>query len=312
MKVETVRTAVEVEVVVLIPKKGVTMEQRGRSFSAPTRRRPMALDTELRKNIELVNRILRTDNHYEVLGVEVRQVLFSRSDFFITQRDCSEKDLKAAFKKFTILLHPTDNAVPGAADAFNRVAEAFRALTDASSRSQHDDDTTATTLSTSISFSDCDTIVAESISIMQRWPEVSLRRESPTSLVVSGRFPEQVECVITELKTLELFLSGKSPRSSGPPRKKPPSPPPKSHLDPAPKLDEPPHRPIPPPPKSKLLSLLIFLKKMAKHVPENLLIKKFSRHCLQKKEYPRPKPSHRLPKSKKRISSEKSKRLSRF
>jgi DnaJ family protein B protein 12 len=63
----------------------------------------------------VVKRIMAARNYYEMLGVT---------------RGCSENDLKKAYRKTSLKVHPDKNKAAGAVDAFQRVAEAFDVLSD--------------------------------------------------------------------------------------------------------------------------------------------------------------------------------------
>ncbi len=62
-----------------------------------------------------MKRIMAAKNYYEMLGVA---------------RGCSENDLKKAYRKTSLKVHPDKNKAPGAVEAFQKVAEAFDVLSD--------------------------------------------------------------------------------------------------------------------------------------------------------------------------------------
>ena len=72
---------------------------------------------------ELVSRVLRATNHYEVLGVANR---------------ANVQEIKRAYRKLTVALHPDKNQTPGAEDAFKNVGEAHRTLSNTQERLRYD------------------------------------------------------------------------------------------------------------------------------------------------------------------------------
>merc|ERR1719341_1151782 len=73
--------------------------------------------------MSLVQRILRTKDYYELLEVT---------------KDATEEDLKKAYKKMAVKLHPDKNQAPGAEEAFKKLAKAFQCLNDAQNRAAYD------------------------------------------------------------------------------------------------------------------------------------------------------------------------------
>ena len=65
--------------------------------------------------VVVVKRIMTARNFYEMLGVA---------------RGCSESELKKAYRKTSLKVHPDKNKAPGAVEAFQKVAEAFDVLSD--------------------------------------------------------------------------------------------------------------------------------------------------------------------------------------
>lgn len=67
--------------------------------------------------------ILAKKNYYDILGV---------------QRNATEDDIKKAYKKHAIKLHPDKNRAPQANEAFKKVSAAYACLTDAQKRNIYD------------------------------------------------------------------------------------------------------------------------------------------------------------------------------
>ncbi|ORX38941.1 hypothetical protein BD324DRAFT_617944 [Kockovaella imperatae] len=77
------------------------------------------------KQMEVVTRVKKCKHHqyYEILSLE---------------RTCTENDVKKAYKKLALVLHPDKNGAPGADEAFKMVSKAFQVLSDADMRASFD------------------------------------------------------------------------------------------------------------------------------------------------------------------------------
>ncbi|KAL0280643.1 UNVERIFIED_CONTAM: hypothetical protein PYX00_001871 [Menopon gallinae] len=76
-----------------------------------------------KEHIDAVKRIKKCKNYYEVLGVST---------------DASDNEIKKAYKKLALQLHPDKNKTPGAAEAFKAIGNAVAVLTDPEKRKQYD------------------------------------------------------------------------------------------------------------------------------------------------------------------------------
>lgn len=76
-----------------------------------------------KEHVEAVQRIKKCKDYYEVLGVD---------------KEATDSDIKKAYKKLALLLHPDKNKTPGAAEAFKAIGNAVATLTDPEKRKQYD------------------------------------------------------------------------------------------------------------------------------------------------------------------------------
>lgn len=70
-----------------------------------------------------VQRILRTRDYYDILGVP---------------KDSNEDTCKRAYKKLALKLHPDKNKAPGAEEAFKKLSKAVQCLTDEEKKTMYD------------------------------------------------------------------------------------------------------------------------------------------------------------------------------
>ncbi|KYQ54378.1 DnaJ like protein subfamily B member 12 [Trachymyrmex zeteki] len=76
-----------------------------------------------KEQLEHVKRIKKCKDYYEILGVS---------------KDATDSDIKKAYKKLALQLHPDKNKAPGAAEAFKAIGNAVAILTDTEKRKQYD------------------------------------------------------------------------------------------------------------------------------------------------------------------------------
>ncbi|XP_036359990.1 dnaJ homolog subfamily B member 12 isoform X1 [Octopus sinensis] len=70
-----------------------------------------------------VKRIKKCKDYYEILGVS---------------KDATDVDLKKAYRKLALKMHPDKNKAPGATEAFKAIGNAFSVLSDAEKRKKYD------------------------------------------------------------------------------------------------------------------------------------------------------------------------------
>ncbi|XP_027165241.1 chaperone protein dnaJ 49 [Coffea eugenioides] len=80
--------------------------------------------TYTEEHVQLVKKIKSKKDYYAVLGVE---------------KNCSVEEIKKAYKKLSLKVHPDKNKAPGSEDAFKKVSKAFKCLSEDDSRRQYDE-----------------------------------------------------------------------------------------------------------------------------------------------------------------------------
>ncbi|KAG9443800.1 hypothetical protein H6P81_015140 [Aristolochia fimbriata] len=75
------------------------------------------------EHINVVRDIKRQKDYYAILGVE---------------KSCSVEEIRKAYRKLSLKVHPDKNKAPGSEEAFKMVSKAFKCLSEESSRRQYD------------------------------------------------------------------------------------------------------------------------------------------------------------------------------
>ncbi|XAR66908.1 hypothetical protein NMG60_11013284 [Bertholletia excelsa] len=75
------------------------------------------------EQIAIVRDIKKKKDYYEILGLE---------------KSCSVEDVRKAYRKLSLKVHPDKNKAPGAEEAFKAVSRAFQCLNDEESRKKYD------------------------------------------------------------------------------------------------------------------------------------------------------------------------------
>ncbi|MCL7030277.1 hypothetical protein MKW94_008419 [Papaver nudicaule] len=75
------------------------------------------------EQITMVRTIRKQKDYYEILGVE---------------KNCSVEDVRKAYRKLSLKVHPDKNQAPGAEEAFKSVSKAFQCLSDEENRKRYD------------------------------------------------------------------------------------------------------------------------------------------------------------------------------
>ncbi|CAL7952275.1 unnamed protein product [Xylocopa violacea] len=117
----------------ILAKVAAMSKQNQKSESEPTVRKRQttakeATHTETssdytKEQLVYVERIKKCKDYYEILGVS---------------KEATDSDIKKAYKKLALQLHPDKNKAPGAAEAFKAIGNAVAILTDVEKRKQYD------------------------------------------------------------------------------------------------------------------------------------------------------------------------------
>lgn len=75
------------------------------------------------ENVQLIREIKRRKDYYEILGLE---------------KSCSVEEIRKAYRKLSLKVHPDKNKAPGSEEAFKKVSMAFKCLSNDDSRTQYD------------------------------------------------------------------------------------------------------------------------------------------------------------------------------
>eukprot|EP00262_Sarcandra_glabra_P019463 TRINITY_DN7344_c0_g1_i2.p1 TRINITY_DN7344_c0_g1~~TRINITY_DN7344_c0_g1_i2.p1 ORF type:complete len:367 (-),score=49.77 TRINITY_DN7344_c0_g1_i2:263-1363(-) len=75
------------------------------------------------EQITIVRQIKKQKDYYEILGLE---------------KACSVEDVRKAYRKLSLKVHPDKNKAPGSEEAFKKVSKAFQCLSSEESRKQYD------------------------------------------------------------------------------------------------------------------------------------------------------------------------------
>lgn len=75
------------------------------------------------EQITIVSEIKRKKDYYEILGLE---------------KACSVEDIRKAYRKLSLKVHPDKNKAPGSEEAFKKVSKSFQCLSVEESRKQYD------------------------------------------------------------------------------------------------------------------------------------------------------------------------------
>ncbi|XP_078432363.1 dnaJ heat shock amino-terminal domain protein (DUF1977) [Wolffia australiana] len=108
---------------------GVGRSDLGTASSSAPRPRANASSSEpssreySEEQVSIIRQIKRQKDYYEMLGVE---------------RNCTVEDVRKAYRKLSLKVHPDKNKAPGAEEAFKAVSKAFQCLNNEEKRRTYD------------------------------------------------------------------------------------------------------------------------------------------------------------------------------
>ncbi|PKU72995.1 chaperone protein dnaJ 49-like [Dendrobium catenatum] len=104
------------------PSSSANLRARARARSSmPSENGSSEAYTE--EQITIVSQIKRKKDYYEILGLE---------------RSCTVEDVRKAYRKLSLKVHPDKNKAPGAEEAFKAVSKAFQCLSNEESKKRYD------------------------------------------------------------------------------------------------------------------------------------------------------------------------------
>jgi DnaJ family protein B protein 12 len=99
------------------------LHQRRRPTTAPKVEEPKLGEDYTQEQLETVQKIKKCKDYYEVLGIT---------------KESTDSEIKKAYKKLALQLHPDKNKAPGSVEAFKAIGNAVAVLTDAEKRKNYD------------------------------------------------------------------------------------------------------------------------------------------------------------------------------
>lgn len=107
------------------PSKDSGPRRRASAAGAPSSSSPKSGESlsYSEEHVTIVKEIKKKKDYYEILGLE---------------KDCSFEDVRKAYRKLSLKVHPDKNKAPGSEDAFKSVSKAFQCLSDEEARKKYD------------------------------------------------------------------------------------------------------------------------------------------------------------------------------
>lgn len=104
------------------PSENSPNDTSGVRRRAPATGSPSA-EAYTEEQITIVSEIKRKNDYYEILGLE---------------KSCTVDDIRKAYRKLSLKVHPDKNKAPGSEEAFKKVSKAFQCLSVDENRKQYD------------------------------------------------------------------------------------------------------------------------------------------------------------------------------
>ncbi|KAL0434056.1 UNVERIFIED_CONTAM: Chaperone protein dnaJ 49 [Sesamum latifolium] len=100
--------------------------------------------SEVKGEMGLVNGdgILKGERSYAEEHADLVWEIKSKKDYYSIlglERSCSVEEIRKAYRKLSLKVHPDKNKAPGSEEAFKKVSKAFKCLSDDESRRQYDE-----------------------------------------------------------------------------------------------------------------------------------------------------------------------------
>ncbi|XP_011071440.1 chaperone protein dnaJ 49-like [Sesamum indicum] len=86
--------------------------------------------------------VLKGEKNYTEEHVDLVWQIKSKKDYYLIlglERSCSVEEIRKAYRKLSLKVHPDKNKAPGSEEAFMKVSKAFKCLSDDESRRQYDE-----------------------------------------------------------------------------------------------------------------------------------------------------------------------------
>ncbi|GLT98463.1 hypothetical protein SLE2022_159670 [Rubroshorea leprosula] len=104
------------------PSDQPSIRQRNTSIGSSSSS-PSSASVYTEEQTTIVREIKKKKDYYEILGLE---------------KSCSVEDVRKAYRKLSLKVHPDKNKAPGAEEAFKAVSKAFQCLSNEESRKKYD------------------------------------------------------------------------------------------------------------------------------------------------------------------------------